>query len=260
MKFIHITDTHLVEPGQRLYGLDPAERLERCIEDVNRHHADAVFAVVTGDLAHGGHLPAYRALREAFSRLRLKTHFLLGNHDDRGRFLEVFPESPRDADGFIQFTLDTGIGRFICLDTNQPGVPWGLLCDRRLAWLKAELQRAGETPIYLFMHHPPFRVGIKRMDENSLKEPEKFAAVVAAQRNIRHLFFGHLHRPVGGSWRGIPITTMRATAHQVALDFVMEGRTPGSHEPPAYAVVLADVDQTVVHFHDYLDKTNTFVL
>ena len=104
------------------------------------------------------------------------------------------------------------------------------------------------------------RRSFKRMDEISLQQPEKFAAVVAGHTNIRHLFFGHLHRPIGGSWRGIPMTTMRATCHQVALDFVMQGVVPGSHEPPAYAVVMAEADLTVVHFHDYLDKTNTFVL
>ena len=260
MKFIHITDTHLVPPGQRLYELNPLERLGQCIDNINRFHADAEFAIVTGDLAHAGNPFAYRALREAFGRLRLKTHFILGNHDSRTNFLAEFPESLRDSGGFVQYTFDTSIGRFICLDTNEPEVHWGVLCDTRLAWLRAELDRARHLPVYLFMHHPPFAVALKRMDEISLQQPEKFAAVVAGHSNIRHLFFGHLHRPVGGSWRGIPFTTMRATSHQVALDFVMEGVVPGSHEPPAYAVVLADADLTVVHFHDFLDQTNTFIL
>lgn len=260
MKFIHITDLHLVEPGKLLYGLDPLERLGLCLDNINRFHADAEFAIVTGDLAHAGNPLAYRALRDAFGKLRLKTHFMLGNHDNRQHFLAAFPESPRDAGGFVQYTLDTAIGRFICLDTNEREVPWGVLCDSRLAWLSAELERARDMPVYLFMHHPPFAVGLKRMDEISLQQPERFAAAISGRSNIRHLFFGHLHRPIGGSWRGIPITTMRATSHQVALDFVMEGVVPGSHEPPAYAVVLADAELTVVHFHDFLDQTNTFVL
>ena len=85
-------------------------------------------------------------------------------------------------------------------------------------------------------------------------------AVIAGRKNIRHLFFGHLHRPVAGSWRGIPISTLRATSHQVALDFVIEGRIPGSHEPPAYGVCLLEEDQMIVHMHDFLDRTNTFLL
>ena len=150
MKFIHITDTHLVEPGQRLYGLDPLERLELCIESVNREHGDAAFAIVTGDLAHAGQMPAYHALKACFAKLKLKTHFLLGNHDDRTQFLSVFADAPRDANGFVQYSFDTELGRFICLDTHEPKVPWGLLCERRLAWLGTELERAAATPVYLF--------------------------------------------------------------------------------------------------------------
>lgn len=260
MKFIHITDTHLVEPGARLYGLDPAERLDLCLADVGRRHADAAFAIVTGDLAHAGHPKAYAALRERFARLPLKTHFLIGNHDDRRGFLEAFPDSPRDENGFVQYAFDTPIGRFVCLDTNEPGVSWGFMCDRRVEWLERTLAASRDRPVYLFMHHPPMPVGIRSMDRISLRQPERFASVVTACSNIRHLFFGHLHRPIGGSWRGIPLTTMRATSHQVALDLVGDAKVPGSHEPPAYAVVLAEAESTIVHFHDFLDSTNTFFL
>ena len=31
-KFIHLTDTHLVQPGQLLYGMDPLERLRLVAE------------------------------------------------------------------------------------------------------------------------------------------------------------------------------------------------------------------------------------
>lgn len=260
MKFIHITDTHLVPPGQLLYGLDPEARLKACIGDINRNHADATFAIVTGDLAHYGEVAAYHALRAVFAELRMPLHLLIGNHDSRDNFLAVFEESPRDENGFVQFTLDTPIGTFICLDSNEPDVPYGILCERRLDWLRRRLDAAGDRPVYLFVHHPPFSVGIRRMDENALRQPERLAAVLDGRHNIKHLFYGHLHRPIAGSWRGIPTSTMRATNHQVALDLVVEGVVPGSHEPPAYAVVLADAEQTVVHFHDYLDATATFNL
>ena len=58
-KFIHITDTHLVPPGEMLYGLNPIDRLALCIADVNRNHGDAAYAVVTGDLCHKGQPEAY---------------------------------------------------------------------------------------------------------------------------------------------------------------------------------------------------------
>jgi hypothetical protein len=50
------------------------------------------------------------------------------------------------------------------------------------------------------------------------------------------------------------------TNHQVALDFVVEDEVPGSHEPPAYAVVFAYADSTLVHLRNFADRTATFNL
>ena len=35
MKFVQITDTHMVPPVLRLWGLDPRARLEACVADIN---------------------------------------------------------------------------------------------------------------------------------------------------------------------------------------------------------------------------------
>jgi 3',5'-cyclic AMP phosphodiesterase CpdA len=43
MKFIHLTDLHLVPPGGRLYGLDPSERLRAAIADIALHHPRCRF-------------------------------------------------------------------------------------------------------------------------------------------------------------------------------------------------------------------------
>ena len=48
---------------------------------------------------------------------------------------------------------------------------------------------------------------------------------------------------------------MRGTNHQVPFDFLALEKVPKSHEPPAYAVAFLDEAQTVVHFHDYLDRS-----
>lgn len=260
-KFIHITDTHFVPPGNLLYGLNPIDRLALCVADVNRNHADAAFAIFTGDLAHKGEMPAYEALKRELDKLVLPYHLMVGNHDDRANFRATFPRTPVDGDGFVQYTFEMGEGVLgICLDTNEPGKPWGSFCATRGTWFRNALDAAGDRPVMIFMHHPPFKVRLKRMDDISLLDPRAFTDAIAGRTNIRHLFFGHLHRPVAGSWRGIPISTLRATSHQVALDFVIEGRIAGSHEPPAYGVCLLEEDQMVVHMHDFLDRTNTFLL
>ena len=260
MKFMHLTDTHLVKRGAQLYGLDPQARLRAAIDSINAEHADAAFTVITGDLAHWGEPAAYEVLMEELSRLRMPLHLLIGNHDDRPAFRKTFCGTPVDSNGFVQFAFTYGQWRFVGLDTHEPGVSWGVFCEQRAAWLAAELA-AHELPVYLFMHHPPFSVGMTSMDRISMREPALLRAAIEPHRQrIRHLFFGHLHRPVAGSWLGIPVSTQRASSHQVALDLGAGPVIPGSHEPPQYGVVLAGEEETIVHMHDFMDRSLRFDL
>jgi 3',5'-cyclic AMP phosphodiesterase CpdA len=256
MKLVHVTDTHLVPRGEMLHGLNPFERFDACIEDINRHHADAELCVITGDLAHNGTEQAYLDLRAATSRLKMPVHMLVGNHDRRDVLRRIFPDLPVDANGFIQGALDTSVGRFLLLDTVEHGKGWGSYCEKRLGWLRSRLDEAAGAPVFLFMHHSPFHVGIPSVDRLGLGgDGERIGELLARYRNIRHLFFGHYHRPICGSWRGIPVSTMRGTNHQVPFDLETVDWVPKSHEPPAYAVAFIGADQVIVHFHDYLDRS-----
>ena len=256
MKFIHFTDTHLMPHGETLHGLNPRDRLKACVNDINRHHGDAELCIVTGDLAHVAQPEVYADLRRCLSELRMPTHLLVGNHDRRDRLLEAFPETPVDADGFLQAVVETSTGWFLMLDTVEQGKGWGSYCARRQDWLRRSLWGSRNRPVYLFMHHPPFHVGIPSVDRLGLgADGDRIGEVLSSHDNIRHLFFGHIHRPIAGSWRGIPYSTLRGTNHQTPLDFDAVEVVPKSHEPPAYAhaLVFLEEGQTTVHFHDYLD-------
>ncbi len=132
MKIIQITDTHLVRPGETIYGLDPTARLRAVVDDILLCHADADLAVVTGDMTDRGEREAFRAFRNEISRLPMPVRLLLGNHDDRRAFRDVFQEHPVDPGGFVQSVLDgpEGVGRLIFLDTNEAGWSGGRLCRR----------------------------------------------------------------------------------------------------------------------------------
>jgi 3',5'-cyclic AMP phosphodiesterase CpdA len=263
--FVHLTDLHLIAPGGLLYGLDPAERLRAAVADIAARHgpggaAPAAFAVVTGDLTHHGDAGAYAALRDILSALPFPAHLLLGNHDDRGRFREAFPDAAVDGAGFVQRVVDTPAGRFLLLDTLEPGTHAGRLCERRLGWV-AERLAESDGPVHLALHHPPAHVGIVGMDQIPLLDAAALWEVLRPHRpRVRHLIHGHLHRPLAGSWRGIPLSSLRGTSHQVALDLSERTVVGGSHEPPAYALVRITEGDVVVHTHDFLDATGTFDL
>ena len=255
MKIIQVSDLHIVPPGIRLLGYDPRARLEACIADINARHGDGDYCLFTGDLADRGAPEAYASLREALGTLALPYRLLIGNHDHRENFKAAFPDEPVDSHGFVQSSLSLPEGELLMLDTNEPGQGWGSYCARRCAWLQARLEAAAGRPVYIFMHHPPFKISIPSLDAIRLVESEGFAGVVAGFTNLRHLFFGHVHRPVSGAWRGIPYSALRSLVHQVPLDFETERPVPYSHAQPNYAVILIEDGQITVHLHDFLSDT-----
>jgi 3',5'-cyclic-AMP phosphodiesterase len=253
LKIIQVTDTHLAAPGARLFGLDPLARLDACIDDINRNHADVDLVVVSGDLANNGERAAYVALKESLARLRPPVRLMLGNHDDRDLFLDVFDGVVAEG-GYVQASVDLRHGRLLLLDTLDAGQIAGRLCASRLAWLERRLAEAGDTPVYVFMHHPPFRLHLPDLDRVGLANADEFKAVLLRHGNVRHIFAGHVHRIATGAWCGASFSTLRGTNHQSALALVDDGPTPVSLEPPVYAIAVID-DDVVVHFREFLDRS-----
>lgn len=260
-KYIHLTDTHLVKAAADLYGLNPKQRLMQAVQHIVQHHADAKAVFITGDLTHHGHDDAYVHLRECLTALPMPVYPILGNHDSRANFLRQFGDTPRDEHGFVQYVVELAEHTAVFLDTNEPGVHWGVFCEQRAQWLRQVLQQA-QKPVLLFMHHPFFPVGIDSMDAISLRDPSSFEqAIRGLESRIAHLFFGHIHRPIFGTCKGIAYSTLRGTNHQVALR-LQQGdlQIVGKNESPQYAVVLLSAQQVVIHLEDFLDTAETFVL
>ena len=247
LKFIHVTDPHLVGRGGCVHGLDPGARLERCIREINDRHEDAMFCVITGDLVHMRDDDGYRELRRLLKRLRVPARLLLGNHDHREGFARALADAPRDSQGFVQSALTCPGYRFLFLDTHDEGSRAGRYCARRLDWLNEQLATAADRDVFLFMHHPPFPVGIPSLDRIGLVDVDDFVSTIDRYRNVRHVFFGHAHRPISGHWRKISFSTLFATNHQVALDFTSGGKPRYTHEGPVYGIVLVDAERVVVH-------------
>ncbi len=168
IKLIQITDPHLVEPGERLLGLDPLARLEACLAHVNAHHADADLVVLSGDLTDDGSPAAYAALRERLAGLKaLPWRLMVGNHDKRDALFAAFPEAP-SAGGFLQCCARHAAG------PGDPARHAGTRAGSRAGsarrgspgWKPSWTRRAASPP-YIFMHHPPFRVHLPALDRDA---------------------------------------------------------------------------------------------
>lgn len=261
LKFIQVTDVHLISGGRRLYGVSPERRLHAAIDSINQEHSDADFVVFTGDLVHWHDTGSYGIFAEAIKRLTMPVKLMLGNHDDPLALTQSIPAVQVDQNGFVQYTHETPVGRCLFLDTRKAGTDAGEYCSKRLDWLQGQLD-GSDDPLILFLHHPPLKLGLQGMDIIRLLDDEALFDVLSPHvSRIRHMFFGHVHRPVSGNWRGISYSCMRGLNHQLALELeAPDTSVPGSFEPPAYNVVLADTDQIVVHMHEFMDRSPRFDL
>lgn len=248
IKLVQITDLHLLPSGGLLRDvLDPEPRLRECLEDIEALHGDAAALIITGDLTENGDLESYWLLKRILAGYRLPpVHLTIGNHDERRRFGQVFPEAVDAETGFAQTSFDLGDHVGILLDTWTDGSHVGSLCNARLAWLAETLSR-DTRPALLFLHHAPFQVGLKWLDRHILEDGIEFAEAIAPFRNrIKHMFFGHMHRSVSGTWGGMPFTVVPSTALNGLLDFDSDLSCPTVMEPH-YSVTLLRDDNVIVH-------------
>lgn len=250
MKLLQLTDIHLTTPGQTIAGRDPNSNFARALEHALDHHPDAEAVVVTGDLSDWGERADYELLKTFVERAPVPVHLAIGNHDDRSTFLAVFPELA-DSDGHVQTAFALSAGTGLVLDTWGPDTHAGHFCAARCAWLDTALQ-AAEPPVYLFMHHNPIPTHIRPTDRIMLLDAEAFGAVVARYSSkIAHIFFGHCHQPLAGSFHGIPVSSPRGTNHAGWAGFDEPEMLTGSDLPEAYAVIIADGPSVTVHMVEF---------
>ncbi len=237
-----ITDLHI--------GFDPGNP-----DELNRQRLDAVFAelakvqprpdliVASGDLVENGDLVDYQTLKTIFDASPVPVLPMMGNHDLRETFWQVFPDVP-GHDGFVEYVVDRGPLRIILLDTLEVGRHGGAFSDAQARWLDERLAET-DKPVVIFLHHPPIQTGIDWMTINAA-EPwaARLEAVVSRHHHVVALLAGHIHRPIAAAWGGTRVSVCPSTAPQVALDLreidpaKPDGRPLIVTEPPAYALHL----------------------
>lgn len=138
------------------------------------------------------------------------------------------------------------------LDTNRPEGEAGDYGPERLVWLRDELAAAGSKPVYIFMHHPPVRTGFF-IDHTMVQQADMFLQLVLTAGNVRHMFFGHVHRASSGNCNGITWSSLHGLASQ--NDFELLPAKPNYRSGPAQiGILLIDGGNSILHFQELLDS------
>ncbi len=250
MKLLQFTDIHLTTPGQTIAGRDPNANFDTALSHALAHHPDAEALFITGDLSDWGDATDYARLRARLADLPLPVHLCIGNHDDRATLSATFP-ALADENGFVQKVIPLSLGTAVILDTWGPETHAGHFCETRAGWLAAQLERI-EGPIWLFLHHNPVPLGIDAIDQIMLKDAARLAGVLRPHASkIRHMFHGHCHLPLAGSFCGIPLSAPRGTNHASWPDFGAKDHLSSAALCASYAVMVAPDEDVIVHMVEF---------
>lgn len=239
MIIAQLSDFHARPIGRPAYGIiDTNAAIHRAVDAVLAMEPRPDCVLVTGDLADCGLAEEYEIVREALQRLPMPVYVLPGNHDRRETFAEVLGRDyaylPKS--GFLHYAIEDFPVRLIGLDTVVAGQDGGEICPEREAWLAQRLREGRGRPTIVFMHHPPFRVGVDGMDIMPCKVSRSFVETIARHPEIERVLCGHYHRPIQLRFAGRIGYVAPGTAHQVALDLRRGKENRFIMEPPAFAV------------------------
>lgn len=241
-----MSDIHITEPSTHIIGLDPAARFRRCMAHAAEHHADAAHLFLMGDLTHHGQVAQYKFLKQCLADQPFAATLMLGNHDRRRAFAEVFLECEAS---FRQGRHSFGDTDVLYLDTlGEQAEDWhsGRLCPDRLDWLKSELE-ARKRPVIILYHHHMLRSVFDGMDAIPLRNGTEVADMIAAFGRRQLVINGHIHRIIVSSYRGVTHAMIKSPCHQMPMVLGSGASSLSVAEPGGYGVLLLDPIAPLLH-------------
>lgn len=231
-----ITDFHVSTPDSLMdVTYRTARRLELAVQHLNDMAPRPDIVLATGDLVDRGKAAEYAIVRQHLDTLAMPYFVIPGNHDSREEMRSAFADGDYFEPGseYLHYAVDRYPLRLVGLDTVIPRKAAGTLCQARLDWLDATLAAAPERPTVVFMHHPPLRSGIVKMDAEGFDATDALAAVLARYPQVEAVLCGHLHRAISRRMAGTMVTTCPSVSHQLDLDLSRNETLSIVLEPPA---------------------------
>lgn len=212
---IQITDTHIVAPGEVLYGdIDSGLHLREVVRNINAMQPEPAGVMFTGDLVDTADTASYAHFLEIIEPLKMPAWVIPGNHDDPQIMLEVFAGTgyfPATQDDF-QYVIDDLPFRILaldshCSDTELPGYD-----EQRLSWLKDQLSYS-DKPALIAIHHPPMKTGIELVDMGGSDWYQGLKRLLAGYPQVKLVICGHCHTDLSGRIGQVPVYMAPANSH-----------------------------------------------
>lgn len=235
LRLVQISDCHLyATPEADLLGLNTFDSFRAAVELIRQRGLNPDLILATGDLSQDASVAAYREFALGVSSLTCPVWWLPGNHDSSVVMQQVFAE-------FSQFNPAKrgifGNWQLILLDSTVAGKTHGVLSPFQLEFLRQSLAAHPEHHALVLLHHPPFSVGSRWLDQIGVRNPDEFRRIIDEFPQVRAVLCGHVHQEFEQSHNGVlylttPSTCIQFTAKQA--EFGVEPLPPGIRELSLY--------------------------
>ena len=197
--------------------------------------------IITGDLVDDGQIESYAYLKELLREFDLPIYVIPGNHDHRERLKDACADfiGNKGAENFefIQYAVNIGCMRLVALDSLEEMQSYGVLCEKRLQWLTNTLAEEPNMPTIIAMHHPPFKTGMRFMDDMRLLHgAEQLESIISANKQVKRLICGHQHRASVQYFGQTLAFIAPSSSHQLTLQFKKDDPLGYTHERPSVAL------------------------
>lgn len=249
MLLAQFSDSHIGVDRVGSRAVDAEGQLRACVAHMQGLARPPQAVLASGDLVHNGSPEEYAAFRRCVAKLDVPLYLMAGNHDDRPALRAAFADHDYlgAPDRPICYVRELGRARLVVMDTLVPGAEFGRIDAAELAWLDRTLGRLVPAPVVLALHHPPFAIGLHRMDRIRCRNGDDLAAVIARHGHVARILCGHTHRYAQTVWAGCPGLSAPSTLAQLEVDLSAEGRADWNDEPPAYLLHDLNAPGIVTH-------------
>ena len=217
---IQLTDTHILPPGELLYGeVDTARHLRETVTRIGNILPQPDALIITGDLVDQGDPAGYQHFIELIKPLEMPVFVIPGNHDDAQIMRDEFagtPYFPGDDETF-QFTIENLPFRILALNSNADGTELPGYDEKRLSWLQTQLE-ASKKPAVIAMHHPPMKTGIELIDMGGSDWYQGLKTLLGKHEQAKLVICGHCHTDLCGRIGHVPVYMAPATSHQLVAN------------------------------------------
>lgn len=242
-RFIWLTDLHF--DAAPVLDHDPIQRLDAAVAYINATYPDAAFCVISGDIVETASDDAYAKVKSHLDKLAMPFWPMTGNHDRRALMRRHLNLPDTVMDSFVQYALEAGPVRVLCLDTLCEGEAKGELCQTRFDWLERQLRQDPDRSTLVMLHHPPMALDLPMLDPDRLDGGERLLQLLDEFPNVRQVCFGHVHRPVYGHVGRLAYCGLRSVLYQAPPPYPLwdwDSFAPAL-EAPELAVVSCAADQ-----------------